>query len=652
MMGAMSRTNGARHLPPPPPWRGWVPALVFLAVFSVYLGTLHPAYRLDDSPATVAACLNLSVQHAPGYPLHTLLGRLFIGLPVGGPYFRVNLLSAVAGAAGCALVPAIVARFVPGGWGLAGGLVAGLSLGVSRLAWDQALSAKGGIYTLNLLLLFAILASRKHAGCLAAGLGLANHWMTVIYWLPGAVFVLRPWTRRKAAVAALAVAVGGSAYLQLPMGAAREPSYGDAATASGFAGVVLRRDLGGAAEGKTARDTIAQALWSSLLPLREAQLAFVLVAMAGIGVGWRRNRPLFTALASGWALTLLAVVAVANPVHRRTGDWIPWFTAPFLLPCLAALAPLAGAALANGLSTMRPLFPLRRSTLILFFCWGVAAAVPLSLWRRHLPKADHSMDYAGFDYAENLRASVPGAGRWFMELEFNALPVIALRHVENRVADVIVTNPYLERRWGWVNLRRTHPGLTVAVPESTRLDRAEAGERIAALAAQAPRTSAYGPGCSYPALKARQRPAGIAQRMDESGSGPPLSRFRRRGLYGELPHKDELVSGVLDAYLEMASRPADVHRRAGRIPETIAGYERAVRLPGRVVKAATLRDLGIAYAIMGNHARAEASFRASVKLVKRDWLAWTNLAVSLEKQGKSAEAGRIRRRIPAGAVIR
>ena len=78
----------------------------------------------------------------------------------------------------------------------------------------------------------------------------------------------------------------------------------------------------------------------------------------------------------------------------------------------------------------------------------------------------------------------------------------------------------------------------------------------------------------------------------------------------------------------------------------------AVRFPGRIVKAATLRDLGIAYAIVGDHARAEGAFRASAKLVKRDWLVWTNLAVSLAKQGKHGEAARIRRRIPPDVVLR
>ncbi len=631
--------------------------MLFLVLFGIYVRSIHPAYRLDDSPLTAACALHLSVQPAPGYPLHTLLGRVWVALPVGGPYIRVNLLSAASLAGACALVPSLVMRVMPGGYGLAGGLIAGFALGVSRLAWDQALSAKGGIYALNVLLLFAALGARRNAGWLAAGLALANHWMTVVCWLPGLIASGRPWTRRKAALGLVLLATGSTAYLQFPLSAVREPSYGDAGTLSGFTGVVLRRDLGGAASGKSVRDTAGQFLWSLLMPLREAQLPFTAIALAGGVVLWRRNRRLFVALGSGWALTLLAVVAVANPVHRRTGEWIPWFTAPFLLPCLAALAPALGAALGAGLASKRPLFPLRRAALLLFFLWGVAAAVPLSLWHRHAPKADHSMDYAGFDFAENLRASVPGAAGWFAELEFNGLPMLASHWIEGRIGRVIVTNPYLERRWGWRRLRAGDPALVPDLPEHAVLDRDEAGRAIGGVAGRlmaggAP--VAFTPTCSYPAVKARLVPVGIAQRSMAPGGvrDPGLRRLRMRGLLGDRPHRDELTSGVLDAYVDAASRPADNHRRAGRMPETIAGYRRAVRYPGRVVKAATLRDLGIALGMSGDHPGAEAAFREAAKLRKRDWMVWKNLAVALEKQGRNTEAEAIRARIPADVVIR
>ena len=67
-----------------------IPALVFLLCLAAYLPTLNPAFRADDSPETIAACVTLGIQHPPAYPLHTLVGRAFSFVPVGAAAFRLN----------------------------------------------------------------------------------------------------------------------------------------------------------------------------------------------------------------------------------------------------------------------------------------------------------------------------------------------------------------------------------------------------------------------------------------------------------------------------------------------------------------------------------------------------------------------------------
>src|SRR5437762_3568284 len=91
-------------LPPPPP-EAWPPALagrlaaaLGLLAFAVYVSTLHPTVAGGDSGELTVVAATLGVAHPPGYPLHTLLAKLFTFIPHGSIAWRVNLLSAACDA--------------------------------------------------------------------------------------------------------------------------------------------------------------------------------------------------------------------------------------------------------------------------------------------------------------------------------------------------------------------------------------------------------------------------------------------------------------------------------------------------------------------------------------------------------------------------
>ncbi len=88
-----------------------------------------------------------------GYPLHSLLGKLFTLLPVGSVAFRVHLLSALSASLTCAAVfwiaRSLIGRSAPS-W------AAGLGYGFSLVFWSQAIVAE--VYTLNTLMTFLLLA--------------------------------------------------------------------------------------------------------------------------------------------------------------------------------------------------------------------------------------------------------------------------------------------------------------------------------------------------------------------------------------------------------------------------------------------------------------------------------------------------------------
>ena len=69
-------------------------ALSFFISFIVYVLTLAPSVTFEDSGELITAAFHLGVPHEPGYPLFTMLGKLFSWLPFGDVAYRLNLMSA------------------------------------------------------------------------------------------------------------------------------------------------------------------------------------------------------------------------------------------------------------------------------------------------------------------------------------------------------------------------------------------------------------------------------------------------------------------------------------------------------------------------------------------------------------------------------
>ena len=70
--------------------------LSFLIPLAAYVRTAARNVTFGDSGELIAAAWTLGVAHPPGYPLWTLIAKLFAGLPFGTPAFRVALASSVA----------------------------------------------------------------------------------------------------------------------------------------------------------------------------------------------------------------------------------------------------------------------------------------------------------------------------------------------------------------------------------------------------------------------------------------------------------------------------------------------------------------------------------------------------------------------------
>lgn len=192
------------------PWRS---ALLIGGVLIIYLRTLAPTiYNLDSAELTTAAATGGLIR-ATGYPLYLIVGGLWSKLPIGDVGYRMNLLSAVCGAATIGLADLILRRLQVGPWAAVGAL--GL-LACAPYFWALSLIAE--VYTLHTALMAAIIllllrwADRPTPGRLAAvallgGLSMGHHLATTML-VPGCVaFVLVVAPRRALAPKSLALAV-------------------------------------------------------------------------------------------------------------------------------------------------------------------------------------------------------------------------------------------------------------------------------------------------------------------------------------------------------------------------------------------------------------------------------------------------------------
>ncbi|MBN1219444.1 MAG: DUF2723 domain-containing protein [Anaerolineae bacterium] len=138
--------------------------LLFVAGLLFYLATLAPSVvtLFDDSLEFQLVTYQLGIAHPTGYPLYTILGKLFTFLPVGNVAYRVNLMSAVFGAATLAGVYLLIVHTGassqlsrPGWTTQLGGIFGALLLATGSVFWLQATVAE--VYTLNAFLVALLL---------------------------------------------------------------------------------------------------------------------------------------------------------------------------------------------------------------------------------------------------------------------------------------------------------------------------------------------------------------------------------------------------------------------------------------------------------------------------------------------------------------
>ncbi len=484
------------------------PALFLaLAALILYTLTLAPTVAGTDAGELILAAHSRGVAHAPGFPTWLLAAGLAVRLPVREPAWRLNFFSALMAAATLVglwfwlrLLPAPTRAMTvvaggrskgaarrpppPAARTSSGSLTGALSdtparsltltlLGVwavGRSFWPWATTTE--VYSLNAFLLAVCLAclfgwssrlqTPGEAGggfllplaALTYGLALGAHLATTALLAP-AIALWLFWQRRflglrLVALSALALALGLSAYVLLPLRAAADPilNWGDPDTLSRFWRHIT------AAQYRSNISLAPASLWAelrfglSLTFWQYSPLALPFIAW-GLWWGWKQQRrlTLFLLLAAGAGLVYAILYAIEDDQD-----------AYYILPHLLLLVPLLWG-LHLGLSALaRRLAHTRASqTAAILLPW----LLPLLALTLNLPHANRSHYWYHRDYFANLSADIaPGGAIFTRDWQFYS-PSLYFQRVVGERPDLRVIDVELMRRDWYLNaLERWFPDLT------------------------------------------------------------------------------------------------------------------------------------------------------------------------------------------------
>ncbi len=189
------------------------PLFTGAALFIVYWLTLAPGVTLWDSGEFLAAIRTLGIPHPAGTPLYILVAKCwsFLFAPVFGFARAINLLSAAATAAGCAIVGSLFARWMENA---AAGICAALVSGAMSTIWLNATETE--VYALAFLFGCVLLWVADRAG--RSG---ESRWAMLAVYLCGLGWSLHLSALVVVPAAVLLMVSGRDGYLAIPSGTRR-----------------------------------------------------------------------------------------------------------------------------------------------------------------------------------------------------------------------------------------------------------------------------------------------------------------------------------------------------------------------------------------------------------------------------------------------
>jgi len=382
--------------------------LLFFALFfwALTLRLVAPTVTLKDSGELITSAATLGIAHPPGYPLYSLLGKLFASLPLGEIAFRLNLFSAFMGVLSLVLGVRLITRL--GGRASGALVVMGLA-GSSLIYLDTFLISE--VYTFEVFLLLLALywlahPDRMRLSLLAISLLAAQHPKNLIYCLPFFLCWLCTYRRvgvKRFILTTLVGVIPLMVYLYLPLRAISRPALNWNAPQN--ISRTLMHLSGREYQGRILKPGMRQVMLfrQNILPTFSRSFSWPVLCL---GLGGLVGLIYFRAYRHSF---LLLIPLVFNLVFGLTAlDPVEGFLAHFYLPAILMVAVLAGLGVRyvpamlfwqTGNDKLRHLAKL----LVVLVLLG-------AFWLRPLGLRERRQDFIAYDFAANqLKCLLPDA---------------------------------------------------------------------------------------------------------------------------------------------------------------------------------------------------------------------------------------------------
>ena len=442
-----------------------------VVAFLVYVRTMAPSVSFIDSGELAAVATILGIAHPTGYPLFTLIGRVWIMLPLPGQEIdRLNLMAAVMAAAGIyvfvRLTGLVLGRLSDRDGEATNGLrgavagAAGLVLAFSETYWSVAVSIE--VYALHVLFLALVLYSFLRAiemsrmawwymFAFLLGLSFSNH-MTTILLAPGLLFLYFSTQGGRQEVwwrilrMGLPFGAGLSAYLYLPLRAIHAPALN-------WGNPVSLERLLWHVSGKQYQVWIfsstdaAGRQFSHFLSTLPGEMAVpgLVIGILGLFAMGRRDRRMAV------ATIVLFLTTVLYSINYDIQDIDSYFLLAYVTLAIWVAAGLA--AIARWCLTTLRLRPAALAAAMM-----LVGGVPLL---SHYEKVDESSNYLVEDYTHNMFSSLqPDALVLSYQWDFWVSAACYYQLVRQHRTDVAVIDKELLRRsWYYPQLAARYPWL-------------------------------------------------------------------------------------------------------------------------------------------------------------------------------------------------
>jgi tetratricopeptide (TPR) repeat protein len=610
--------------------------VVFFIFFTIYTSSLAPTFNSDDSPETSTAYFTLGIQHPPGYPLATVIGRIFMNIPLATPAFRANLMALFFSLLTAFLVFKISFMLISGikfgeknSGAVALPLLAAALYLFSGSDWLQGIIGKGSIYALNAFLLSVCIyflirikegSKNFYMFAFIYGISMGNHWTSMAVILPAIlyfVFAERKYLNARVIFAAmLFFLIGLSIYLYVPIRNITGPVYawGDVKTLKDFLWLISRAQYSGAGIDHSLRHTlILLKFYITNLFTFEYPFGAPLFMFLGSALLVYKKRTEGILFLSAYFLIIISVALFATPPPDTE-----WITKPYLVSTNIFASIFAVYAVNFILKSLLSSVQVRNITAVV-----IASIFTIFLIIHNNPAYDRY--YIGYDYAKNMMKSIKKDSIIFLEGDMNVGAMLYESLIEKEQI-VPVIPVVLQYDWYRRQLAKNYgDSLKMAVPA------ADIKDYISAIAAANSGKDIYYSNvfsvrCIDPKML---MPDGIVLKMFDIGKPPVVSDFlfdiySYRGLIGDKVKHDEFTQRlVMDNYGRGFFNLADMLRNSGNFVQAAGFYEKGLifaKNHGAYINA------GLCFYYAGAINRAAGMWQQAIENNPNDSTAYSDMA--------------------------